>query len=62
LETGVGLRLDRASWAPAELNSAIASLLDDEAMRERLVANAALMAAASGTTRAADAVLDLVKP
>ena len=30
VETGVGLRLDRASWTPAELSSAIASLLGDQ--------------------------------
>jgi UDP:flavonoid glycosyltransferase YjiC (YdhE family) len=61
VETGVGLRLDRASWGPAELTSAIASLLGDQVMRERLAANAAKMAAASGIARAADAVLDLVR-
>ena len=59
-ETGVGLRLDRADWTPAELSSAIASLLGDRPMRERLAANAAKMAAAPGTARAADAVLALV--
>ena len=62
VEAGVGLRLDRAKWTPAELSSAIASLLDDQPMRERLAANAAKMAATQGTTRAADAVLDLVRP
>ena len=61
VEAGVGLRLDRASWTPDELRSTIASLLGDRRMRDRLVANAARMAAASGTARAADAVLDLVR-
>lgn len=61
-ETGVGLRLDRAGWTSDELASAIASLLDDQSMRERLAANAAKMAATPGTARAADAVLDLVRP
>lgn len=62
VETGVGLRLDRAKWTPNELTSAIASLLDDQPMRERLAANAAKMAATPGTARAADAVLDFVRP
>ena len=60
VETGVGLRLDRATWTPAELTSAIASLLGDKAMRRRLVANAARMAAAPGAQRAVDAILALV--
>jgi UDP:flavonoid glycosyltransferase YjiC (YdhE family) len=60
VETGVGLRLDRATWTPAELTSAIASLLGDKTMRRRLVANAARMAAAPGALRAADAILALV--
>ncbi len=60
-ETGVGLRLDRAAWTPTELSSAIAALLGDRPMRERLIANAAKMAAASGTSRAADAVLGLLR-
>jgi MGT family glycosyltransferase len=60
VETGVGLRLDRASWTAGELTSAITSLLGDSAMRDRLAANAAKMAAAPGTRRAADAVLDLL--
>ena len=61
VETGVGLRLDRANWTPAELTSAIASLLGDrpcasgsQRMRRRWLA-------APGTARAADAVLDLVR-
>jgi MGT family glycosyltransferase len=61
VETGVGSRLDRASWTPAGLTSAIASLLGDRPMRKRLQANAAKMATAPGTARAADAVLDLVR-
>jgi len=60
VETGVGLRLDRASWTAKKLTSAIASLLDDKPMRERLKANAKTMAAAPGAPRAADAILDLV--
>jgi MGT family glycosyltransferase len=62
VEAGVGLRLDRAKWTPDELTSAIASLLGDDAMRRRLIANAAKMADTPGTARAADAVLDLVRP
>jgi len=61
VETGVGLRLDRAAWTSAELASAISSLLGDKAMRKRLQANAARMATTPGTARAADAVLDLVR-
>jgi MGT family glycosyltransferase len=61
VETGVGLRLDRAAWTPAELSSAVAALLGDRSMRDRLVANAAKMAATPGTARAAEAVLDLLR-
>jgi MGT family glycosyltransferase len=61
VETGVGLRLDRAAWTPDDLTSAIASLLGDEAMRQRLRENAATMAATPGAARAADAILDLVR-
>lgn len=60
VETGVGLRLDRATWTPAELTQAITSLLGDRPMRDRLAANAARMAATPGTARAADAVLDML--
>lgn len=61
VETGVGLRLDRAYWTSSSLAAAIASLLGDGKMRERLQANAAAMATVSGTADAADAVLELVR-
>jgi MGT family glycosyltransferase len=61
VETGVGLRLDRTSWTPEELTSAVASLLGDQTMRERLAANATKMVAESGTARATEAILDLLR-
>jgi MGT family glycosyltransferase len=59
-ETGVGIRLDRAAWTRADLTSAIASLLGDKAMRERLMKSSSRMTEAAGVARAADAVLSLV--
>jgi UDP:flavonoid glycosyltransferase YjiC (YdhE family) len=61
VETGVGLRLDRTSWTPEELTSAIASLLGNQTMRERLAANATKMVAKSGTARATEAILHLLR-
>ena len=61
-ETGVGLRLDRASWTPTELTAAIASLLGDRSMRDRLRTNAATWLP-HPARRAADAMLGLtVRP
>ncbi|MCX7303762.1 MAG: glycosyltransferase [Hyphomicrobiales bacterium] len=60
VETGVGLRLDRSRWTPAELTSAIASLIGDRPLRSRLADNAAMMAARSGTAHAADAIVALM--
>ncbi|MBX3584039.1 MAG: glycosyltransferase [Rhizobiaceae bacterium] len=60
VEAGVGLRLDRSSWKPGQLVSTMKSLLDDDAMRQRLRANAARMAQTPGTARAADCVLALL--
>lgn len=61
VETGVGLRLDRASWTAAQLTSALAALLGDKAMRKRLKENSARMMAAQGASRAADAVLNILR-
>ncbi|HEY6630195.1 MAG TPA: glycosyltransferase [Rhizobiaceae bacterium] len=61
VETGVGLRLDRAAWTPDELTSTITSLLGDRPMRQRLAANARKMAAEPGTARAAEAVLEMLR-
>ncbi|MEW9806742.1 glycosyltransferase [Mesorhizobium sp. ZMM04-5] len=60
VETGVGRRLDRASWTADDLASCITALLGDETMRRRLSDNAAAMAARPGTAVAADAILDLL--
>lgn len=59
-ETGTGRRLDRAGWTPPQLSGAITDLLGDDTMRQRLRENAARMAAAPGTDRAADAILALI--
>lgn len=56
-ETGTGRRIDRASWTPDELASAVTGLLADQAMRGRLQANAAIMAQAPGPAVAAEAIL-----
>ncbi len=61
VETGVGLRLDRASWTAQNLASAMSTLLGDSTMRNRLKENAARMAANPGATRAAEAVLELTR-
>lgn len=61
VESGVGLRLDRASWTPSSLAAAIRSLLDDGGMRKRLRTSAAAMAEKSDAANAADAVLDLAR-
>lgn len=59
-ETGVGRRLDRSNWTDAQLAGAIADLLADRPMRERLMENARRMAEAPGAERAAEAILALV--
>jgi len=61
VETGVGLRLDRASWTAQDLVSAMSALLGDSNMRNRLKENAARMSANPGATRAAEAVLELTR-
>ena len=60
VETGVGMRLDRAAWTASDLTAAMTSLLGDEAMRKRLKDNSARMMAAPGAARAADAILTIV--
>jgi MGT family glycosyltransferase len=59
-ETNTGKRLDRTGWTQQQLSSVITDLLGDDAMRERLRANAARMAGAPGTERAADEILALI--
>ncbi|MDQ6435798.1 glycosyltransferase [Mesorhizobium sp. LHD-90] len=59
-EMGTGRWLDRSAWTPQELGQNILGLLNDGAMRERLRANAAAMAAESGRESAADAILALL--
>jgi MGT family glycosyltransferase len=59
-ETGTGKRLQRSSWTEEQLSGAISDLLGNRAMRERLKQNAARMAMAPGTDRAADAILALL--
>ncbi|PSJ56327.1 nucleotide disphospho-sugar-binding domain-containing protein [Kumtagia ephedrae] len=59
-ETGTGRRLDRAGWTPSQLSAAITGLLADRGMRDRLQVNAARMAEAPGTERAAAAILALL--
>ncbi|MBX3567195.1 MAG: glycosyltransferase [Rhizobiaceae bacterium] len=58
-ETGTGRRLPRSTWTPGELATAIVDLLHDHVMRDRLVANAAVMTPATGRDRAADHILRL---
>jgi len=55
-ETGFGLRLDTYGHDPAELRDAVARLLDDEPMRERLGALSRRLRAAPGTERAAELI------
>jgi MGT family glycosyltransferase len=52
-DTGYGLDLPRYTWRDEELSSAIASLIGDAAMKERLAKVAAHMQAAKGTDKAA---------
>jgi UDP:flavonoid glycosyltransferase YjiC (YdhE family) len=59
-ETSTGKWLDRAHWTPDELAAAVGGLLGDDAMRARLAANAAHMAARPGAERAAEAILALL--
>lgn len=59
--TGTGLWIDRASWTPASLRRAILSLLNDKAMAKRLAEISRRMKAEPGTTRAAEAVLGMLR-
>lgn len=59
METGTGLRLDRAAWTPESLSQAMQRLLDDRVMQARLRANAAQMQAKSGVDEAAARILAL---
>ncbi len=58
-EAGVGRRLDRYRWGEEELAGAIAGLLGDRGMRDRLKANAAFMQGAGGAARAAAEIMKL---
>jgi MGT family glycosyltransferase len=60
-ETGVGIRLDTYGHDPAELPAAVARLLADEPLRERLAAISSRLQAAPGTERAADLIQALMK-
>jgi MGT family glycosyltransferase len=55
-ETGYGIRLDTYAHEPAELTKAIARLLQDDALRSRLEAMSARLAATPGTVTAADLI------
>jgi MGT family glycosyltransferase len=57
---GVGRWLDRQNWTPEQLRAAIAGLLCDGAMTARLQGAAKAMQAAPGTTRAAEAILEVI--
>jgi MGT family glycosyltransferase len=59
-ETGFGIRLDTYGHDPAELPAAVARLLRDEPLRERLAAVSSRLQAAPGTERAADLIEGLV--
>ncbi len=60
-ETGVGKQLPRYDWSDAELENAITSLIEDQAMHQRLQENARQMQAAHGTQVAASSILKLIK-
>jgi MGT family glycosyltransferase len=59
-ETGFGIRLDTYGHDPAELPAAVARLLAQGPLRERLAAISSRLQAARGTERAADLVEELV--
>src|SRR4051794_5258714 len=61
-ETGFGIRLDTYGHEPAELSAAVARLLADEPLRERLAAISGRLQAAPGTERAAGLIEGLVRP
>ena len=55
-ETGFGIRLDTYAHEPAELRAAIARLLDDGALADRLAQTSRRLQAARGTELAADLI------
>ena len=59
-DSGVGRRIDRASWSAADLKSEIVALLQDKGMNARLADISDRMQANSGTKAAARAVLDMI--
>ncbi|MAY61144.1 MAG: glycosyl transferase family 1 [Rhizobiales bacterium] len=59
-ETGIGIHLKRDSWTPDQLREAMASLLQDHEMRERLQRISRDMVAADGSAKAADEILRVI--
>jgi UDP:flavonoid glycosyltransferase YjiC (YdhE family) len=55
-ELGLGVRLDTYRFTDDELHSALARLLGDSALRERMAADGAAIRARDGVTRAADLI------
>lgn len=55
-ETGWGVRLDTYGHEPAKLTSALDALLNDRALRQRLVRTSARLQRDPGTVRAADGI------
>lgn len=55
-ETGYGIRLKSYEWTPAELSSAIETLLADTALRDRLAKVGESIRARDGLTRGADVI------
>lgn len=58
--TGTGRWTHRANWTPEELRETVLSLLDDDVMSARLAGISQGMKARPGTTRAAEAILNLL--
>jgi UDP:flavonoid glycosyltransferase YjiC (YdhE family) len=55
-ETGFGIRVDTYAHEPEELRAAIARLLDDGALADRLTQTSRRLRAAPGTELAADLI------
>lgn len=61
MATGTGRHMHRSDWTPDALRTAIEDLLGDDKMRATLAEISARMKADPGTTRAAQAILDVVR-
>jgi MGT family glycosyltransferase len=61
MATGTGRHMHRSDWTPEALRAAIMELLGDTPMRATLAGISARMKADPGTTRAAQAILDVVR-